>query len=145
MRVYVATRFGLWQDAHDANVALREAGHEPTSQWVAIAAELKGHCDAVPVGDPRRLANAKMDLGDLNRSDALIVLVPPDGGTGMWVELGYAIGLNAWSDFTPLRIVLVGGPMALDRCVFCELVDDVVHTVGEAIALLSAEAIEATP
>lgn len=140
MRVYVATRFGHWRHAAAAHEALIAAGHVPTSQWVTIAADLNGQCDAVPVGDPQRLKNARMDLADLTRSEALLMLVPPDGGTGMWVELGFVLGLNSLAP-SPRTVILVG-EAPLERTVFCELVDDVVTTVAEAVALLSAEALD---
>jgi hypothetical protein len=126
-RVYVATRFGLWRDADRAHELLRAAGHEPTSGWVEIARELDGRCDAVPIGDPRRKRNAENDLRDLCSSDALLLLVPAHGGTGMWVELGYAIHCG-------MRCVCVGP--ALERTVFCELTENYA-TVEQAVEALN--------
>lgn len=110
-RIYVATRFEMWRTALDVHEALRLVGHEPTSRWVGIAKSLDGQCDAVSSPGERR-SNAQMDLKDIARSDVLLVLVPTEGGTGMWVELGYAYALGK-------RIHCVGPAKA--RTIFAEL------------------------
>lgn len=111
-RVYVATRFDWWPRAKEIHEALQLVGHEPMSRWIGIAERLNGQCDAIPMGSGERQFNALMDLSDIARSDVLLVLVPDDGGTGMWVELGYAYGLGK-------RIHCVGP--AKSRTIFAEL------------------------
>ena len=131
MKVYIATRFGDYEKAQRVHGMLFQAGHEPTSSWVAIADGLNGECERVEIGDPQRIANASHDLEDIDRSDALLVLVPEEGGTGMWIELGYAL----WRDMDrgDIRILCVGP--ALARSVFCELCE-VYDSVNHAIAAL---------
>ena len=91
MRVYIATSFSAWREAARVADLLAAAGHECTARWIETARELDGECARVPVGDPRRAREADIDLADVARSEAIVVLVPPSGGTGMWVELGYAM------------------------------------------------------
>lgn len=112
MKVYVAAPFGEYVEVLRSCRRLHLNEHEPTASWGVIAAELNGVCEAVPIGDQRRLNNAHLDMHDVRRSDAVIVLVPESGGTGMWVEVGMAI---AWG-----KRVLCVGP-ALERTIFCAL------------------------
>lgn len=133
MRVYVATRFGMWRDAMGAHAVLETYGHEPTSRWVKVAQELDGECHAVPLGDPRRFDEAENDVVDVCRSDALILLTPEEGGTGCWVEVGIALGQG-------IRVFATGGDLARHRTIFaemeeivcCESIHDVVRALGRA-------------
>lgn len=129
MKVYVGTRFPMWKAAKAMHAALEDAGHEPTSSWVAIAERLDGRCDAVPAGDPERVANAVLDRNDVGRSDAIILLVPSFGGTGMWFEAGLATGLGK-------RVIYVGD--GLRRTVFAEL-GEVYSCAAAAIAALASD------
>lgn len=126
MKVYIATRFDCWRNASRARDQLLLAGHVVTSRWIDVARELDGVCEAVPIGDPRRAANAQMDLDDLSEAEAILVLVPISGGTGMWLELGYALG-------TGKRVVMAGP--ARERTIFADLSDvKVFEEVYDAIA-----------
>lgn len=127
MNVYVATRFNNYTAATLAHDQLLAAKHVPTSGWVSVAHELKGDCQAVPIGHPRRIGEAQQDLDDVERADALLLLVTDEGGCGMWIEFGYAMALGK-------RVVAVGP--ALSRTIFCELVD-CYETVEQAIEALS--------
>lgn len=113
MKIYVATKFDSWKAAYSAQGLLRSDGHDCTSSWVYIAKELKGDCSIVPSSSIPRRNNALLDLADVKRCDALLVLVPEAGGAGMWVEVGMALALGK-------RVLLVGQG-AEERCVFCEL------------------------
>lgn len=128
--VYVATRFDMWRDAEHAANLLWEAGHLCTARWIEIARKLDGVCAAVPVGDPKRRDNAAMDLADIDAANAFMLLAPPEGGTGCWIELGYAMAKN--------KFCIAVGP-ALERTVFCELIP-VCETIEQAIARLRWEA-----
>lgn len=128
MNVYVATRFDNYTAAVLAHDQLLAEDHTPTSaRWVSVARELKGDCAGVPIGDDRRLSEAQKDLDDIDRADALILLVPEQGGCGMWVELGYALARG--------KQVLCVGP-ALSRSIFCELVE-CYETVEQALEAIS--------
>jgi hypothetical protein len=128
MNVYIATRFDWYHQAALARHLLTEAGHHVTSRWIDEAARLDGVCAAVPIGDPRRAANARMDLDDLEAAEAILVLVPPEGGCGMWLELGYALALG--------KRVLMVGP-ARERTIFAEVAGvEVYGRLNEAVEAL---------
>jgi hypothetical protein len=130
--IYIATRFDWYRQAALARHLLTEAGHHVTSRWIDEAARFDGVCAAVPIGDPRRAANARMDLDDLEAAEAILVLVPPGGGCGMWLELGYAMALGK-------RVVMVGP--ARERTIFAELAGvEVFARLNEAVEALRAAA-----
>lgn len=132
MKVYVATRFGMWRKARRAHEILREHGHEPTSRWVEVAEELDGKCHAVPLDDPRRRDEAEVDLVDVCASDVLLLLTPAAGGTGCWLEVGVALGQG-------IRVFATRGDLVRERTIFGELEDVVgVSCVEEAARMLAA-------
>src|SRR5690606_27050608 len=95
---------------------------------------LGGNCSAVPIGDGRRKANAMIDFSDLRRSDAILVIVPEVGGTGMWFEFGAAYEM---ARHQRMRILLVGP--AMRRTIFAELPGcEIFETDSQAIAALES-------
>jgi nucleoside 2-deoxyribosyltransferase len=102
-------------------------GHEVTSSWVDSAEALGG---VELMGDryvAERRAGALNCLTDIAGSDAIIVLVPECGGTGLWLELGYAMALE--------KQLLAVGP-AQRRTIFAELCH--CHdTAADAVAALT--------
>lgn len=114
MKVYIATAFGNFEKAEMAERLLLETGHTSTASWISVAKKLNGD-DKGNVGSDVRRREAESCLLDIKNSDALLLLVPSKGGCGMWVELGYMIGMRG------VRAnVLAVGP-AQDRTLFCEL------------------------
>ena len=137
--IYVATRFDNWREAEKTARALETKGHTCTSSWIKVARELDGECDRVAVGTDRRRREAIQDLEDVAAADAILLLVPHAGGTGMWVEMGFALG-HRWrvEDINPsasrtLRIICVGP--ARERTLFCELTENY-PTVPKALEAL---------
>ena len=112
--VYVATRFDCWLSAKVAVAALAAVGIKSTSNWIAVAEAILGECHSV--SKETRQAEADQDLDDCYNSDAILLLVPPEGGCGMWVEMGYMLRR---AEENGTRVVCVGP--ASTRCVFAEL------------------------
>lgn len=81
-RIYIAAPFQLRDEAQHLMTLLELDGHVVTSQWLRI--------DDMPDTD----ASARMDLEDIDRADALLLLNPAewrtDGTGGRHVEFGYA-------------------------------------------------------
>jgi hypothetical protein len=109
---------------------LEHAGHTVSSSWLGIAAELDGDCDRVR-DSLDRMRNAQLDLAEVRAADVLVVLVPSEGGTGMWIELGYALGHHS---IRVMAATMYGGNDVRMRSVFLELVecfDDVDSLIKE--------------
>jgi nucleoside 2-deoxyribosyltransferase len=93
MRIYVAHNFAAREWLPTVIAQLTEAGHESTSRWIT---------DPSHVGVSQQAALA--DLGDIDRSNCLVLFVDqygPTPGKGKYVELGYAYAQGK-------RIILVG-------------------------------------
>lgn len=137
MKVYIATAFGNFKQAEIAKRLLQELGHKCTARWIAVAKELNGN-DAATVDPDLRKREAEKCLEDIDNLDTLLLLVPPEGGCGMWIELGYTLGLRGL--YRPPRscthrILAVGH--AKERTLFCELFQvDVYDSLEDAINAL---------
>jgi nucleoside 2-deoxyribosyltransferase len=93
MRIYVAHNFAAREWLPTVIAQITEAGHESTSRWIT---------DPSHVGVSQQAALA--DLGDIDRSNCLVLFVDqygPTPGKGKYVELGYAYAQGK-------RIILVG-------------------------------------
>lgn len=92
MKIYIAAPFELRDEAIAAGQVLKARGHEITSTWLRDP----GVNDDIW---------ARIDLGDVKRADALVLLNPEDyrnsGTGGRHAEFGYAIALGK-------RLVVVG-------------------------------------
>lgn len=117
MKVYIATAFSMWRAAQAARTMLEEAGHEVTSRWIDVAASFDGK-EPPNMRSSERREHAEGDLEDLDEADTMILLVPPKGGTGCWIELG-------WSMAQGKPVVAVGD--VAGRSVFGELVPTAIN------------------
>jgi nucleoside 2-deoxyribosyltransferase len=114
MKIYVAARYTKKDEARQVADELTALGHEVTSQWVYTG-----------VDDDLVLA-AFRDLADIEKADAILLLTQwLDGGKGMWVEVGYALGTG-----TPVYLY----PNMVESCVFCHLHDVKVITNLEELS-----------
>ncbi len=87
MRIYVASPFGEMKRAKELMTKLEQLGYIITQDWTDEIFDLiksKGREDI----------NASADLIGVQRSDAVVLLVPLKGGRGMWIEFGYALALG---------------------------------------------------
>ena len=120
MKVYIAALYSTNDNAAaEAVRQLVEAGHESTAQWINGAEETRTQAEA-----------AVMDLEDVDRADALILLALPIGtlykGGGRHFEMGYAVARGK-------KVIVVGDY----ETVFCHLPKVLVcPTVGAAINFL---------
>ena len=89
MKVYIATAFSMWRNAQAARSLLEESGHEVTSRWIDVAASYDGK-EPPGLSKAERRDHALGDLEDLDEADVLLLIVPPEGGTGCWWEVGHA-------------------------------------------------------
>jgi hypothetical protein len=107
--VYLATAFTEKDTIAKPWMArLRAAGHTITEDWTAGPEVPRGEL-ALPVERQRKIALA--DLGGVFHADVVWLLSPETGGTGCWVELGYAMGRER-------KRVVVSGPA---RSIFTSL------------------------
>lgn len=83
MKIYITALYSRRHELREVDHVLRDAGHEPTSQWIWNAEESKGW-----------EAAALMDVEDVRRADAILFFGQPKGsyntGGGRWFELGLA-------------------------------------------------------
>jgi hypothetical protein len=132
MKVYIATAFELFKDAEHAVALLEKAGHTITASWIPTARSLNGSDKSTTDPDLRR-KEAEICLKDIRKSDVLLLLAPAESGCGMWVELGYTLGLidSNWHK----RVMMVG--YGKERTLFCELNDvESYASVEDAIAAM---------
>lgn len=101
MRIYVAAEYGRMEEARALADDLIADGHVVTSSWLG-----GGHSFSQ--------SSADLDLLDVDRSEALVVITNPLGtqvtGGGRWFEAGYAYGRGK-------RVICVGEA----ETVFCHL------------------------
>lgn len=102
VRVYIAAPFARKKEALDAQRFLEERGFEVTARWI------KGHHLSDSISPELMDLEAGVDLEDICRSQALILLNSPEivvkrEGRGMHFETGYALALG-------LSIIVVGVP-----------------------------------
>lgn len=105
MKIYIAHNYGARIVLRDVIPQLEAMGHQITSRWVTDDAH-----------DTINGANARADLDDIDRADAVLLFVDQWGdrpGKGKYVELGYAIGIRK-------RVILIGKD---DGCIFYHLTD----------------------
>ena len=123
MKIYVAALYSTKDtEATLAKRVIEGAGHECTSQWITGGEDGRSRSEA-----------AIMDLNDVWRADALILLTLPLGtlykGGGRCVEFGYALGLGK-------KVAVVGDY----ENIFCHLPSvKVCSTVGAAIEFLEVD------
>lgn len=128
MKVYIATAFPNYRQAIECRDALRAAGHEVPASWISVAERFEGR-EPPNATEEDRCEAAATDLECINRANVLFLLVPESGGTGMWIEFGYALG---WSE--DILIYVIGDRK---RSIFCELAHAWFDTFEEAIESLS--------
>ena len=87
-KVYISARFGKKQDVIDFGGKLKSKGYEITSNWI-------NHKSIKPYDKNDELAKEYSieDINNVINCDSFILLTS-DAGTGMYVELGAAIGHN---------------------------------------------------
>src|SRR6266581_7466281 len=88
MKIYIATKWENKPYAREVRSQLEAMGHKVTSKWLDTGAN----------DGPWPLA-AKRDIADVQRAHIVCVLqdgynLNEQGGCGMWVEMGIAIGLE---------------------------------------------------
>lgn len=115
-KFYLAARTGRKDELLEYKWHLEKRGHFVTSRWLLRpeAGIPKVAVDAQQRETRKRFGHecAVEDLDDLNRCDALILFLnektaEPSRG-GLFVELGYVMGLNAARSHPPLPIFLIG-------------------------------------
>jgi len=117
MRVYVATAFVNWRAAYEAHQILEGVGCRVTSaDWVEDAAALEGDDSEAP--EYRREAAARGCLAAIDRSDALVLIEPAEGGVGCFVEVGYALAKG-------MPVYVVGDGRRTIFATLCSVVPDV--------------------
>lgn len=87
---YIATRIGNRPIAKELRSKLIEQGHIVTSRWI----DGEGVFGATDSSAEYAKKWSDVDLYDVSRARATIVLADEDGGTGMWVEMGHALALR---------------------------------------------------
>lgn len=132
-RVYIAARFADYEEAAAVREMLTAAGHKCTSRWIDIAAACNGNAHVDPIGSVERQQAACDCYDDIDNSDALLVLMPRDGGAGLFCEMGYAQALDRQSDGICMAVLTVGP--ARERTVFGELTEHY-FTTADAIAAI---------
>ena len=88
MRFYVSSRVKSMDKVRAAFKLIKERGHEITEDWTA-------HPEMKPFNENLDLA-AKCSVRDVDgvRNSDVYILLTEEGGTGMYVELGFAIAFN---------------------------------------------------
>lgn len=110
MRIYLAASRGELADARHFMSELRKGGHEITHDWIADI-DRNGPDDAeVPAYELHECA--EKDLRGVRTADLLWLMSPSSGGSGCFVEFGYAIAFSV--------PVVVSGD--IDRTLFIEYV-----------------------
>lgn len=106
MKIYLAHNFAARLVLRPVVERLTQLGHEVTSRWIT---------DDAHVLESTAAQNARDDLDDVDRADALVIFTDQFAerpGRGKFVELGYAMGKGK-------RIYLCGVPDP--TCVFYNL------------------------
>lgn len=92
MKIYVAAPYSMREDAQKTMKQLEDLGYEVTSTWLKIV-------------DNEDCETAEMDLADIERAHALVLLNPPEyankGNGGRHVEFGYALACGK-------RLIVIG-------------------------------------
>lgn len=94
---------------------LRRAGYLVTHDWTAGVLS-PGVPDAERTPSIQN-AIAQEDMAGIRDAAVVWLLAPSAGGTGCWVELGYALGISSPAAGGWHRTVVVSG--AADRTIFC--------------------------
>lgn len=90
MKIYVAAKYPSKAIAERVAKTLEGDGHTITHKWWDV--EESGTLQTMERANMRRYASD--DLVGVITADAVVVLVPDEGGVGMWVEAGAALGRN---------------------------------------------------
>jgi hypothetical protein len=137
MRIYVASPFPNKAEVQHWQQKLKDAGHTITHDWTTAEEPARGET-AMPLDEQRRHAVA--DMRGVLTADYVWVIAPATGGTGVWFEMGMAVGLQVAfiacpdAPFPPLVIVSGVSP----RSIFTSLVH-YEETHEEAFGYLLAE------
>lgn len=94
-KVYVAAPWILRERAIEAAKILEAGKHQITRKWwlyedPASGPNGQGHATLSLYA----VALAELDIKAVRDADAVVCLVPKDGGVGMWVEMGAALALG---------------------------------------------------
>jgi nucleoside 2-deoxyribosyltransferase len=101
MKIYLATPFGLAEEAKRKAAQLKSKGHSITHEWW-LDPPLPGNGrDPATAAECARRASA--DLQAVLRAEAVVVLAGASGTGGVHVETGYALAHGK-------RVILVGAP-----------------------------------
>lgn len=137
VRVYVAGASDELERAQRAIDFIRSIGWTITHDWVADVRRVRvegGRADADLTSDEmRELAAA--DLAAVQGAELVWLLVPNTPSTGAWVELGYALALNRW---TNAPRIIASGPRAAGS-LWCSLLEQF-ETDEAAIRTLAGKA-----
>lgn len=88
MRIYIAGPFSLRLLVGYMAAELESEGHTITYKW--FDEELAVEASVDNVGQPRVKLVAEHERQGVVTADAVLVLVPATGGTGVWWECGFA-------------------------------------------------------
>lgn len=102
MQIYVAGPYVARDRVMELAAQLEAAGHALTYKWWAAEDDPFWTPDGGVAPDPRHEAIAQKDLQGAMRASAVVVLVPPAGGTGMWIEVGAALAIGIPVYLVPL-------------------------------------------
>lgn len=110
MKIYVAGASVEASRASDFMARVIALGHSITHDWARVVATQRVLESRLPV-EQRRQA-MRDDLDGVREADLLIALIPRDSSSrGVWVELGYALGLRAAGEPSPAVWVAGADPL----------------------------------
>lgn len=98
------------------------AGIEVTHDWIASIERVEAE-QGLDVGLDRdfRRECAEADLRGVRDADIVWVLIPSEGGAGLWIELGYALALRDTFVGRPRPRILVSPACRRARSIFLDL------------------------
>lgn len=121
--IYIAAPFEDWRKAQEVRDRILTLGHSISYDWTLAAEEYDGREKATPELEQ---FHAAKDLQGVAHSTTVIVLSRETSGTGMWIEMGYAIAKGK-------RVIRVGPKRSIfDRlCICCETVDEALDMLDD--------------
>lgn len=101
--VYIAAPFNQRQYAKQCREALADIGIESTARWI------DSHLTESGLNYDEKQKEAREDLLDIHRADAMVFLNGPSTTGGMHVEFGFALAKGK-------NILFVGEPSSIFHC-----------------------------
>ena len=127
MKVYVASSFADKETLAQPYMAkLREACIEVTHDWTVPSphappeAFAPGAVNELSLSLDIQQKLAEEDLLGVQKADAIWIIAPPTGGTGCWIELGYALKTRRSQRSESSMLVFTSGPR---RSIFASLTE----------------------